>query len=73
AETGQELPDPSSLQGEVQESGPDVIRVKVDRTRVTAVAQQLLSGWPVADLNIEEVDIGTVIEQIFNETTAVRQ
>jgi hypothetical protein len=32
----------------------------------------LLSGWPVADLNIEEVDIGTVIEQIFSETTAVR-
>ncbi|MCA9783836.1 MAG: ATP-binding cassette domain-containing protein [Candidatus Cloacimonetes bacterium] len=70
---GEELPDPASLQGEVQESGPDVIRVKVDRSRVTAVAQQLLSGWPVADLNIEEVDIGTVIEQIFNETTAVRQ
>ncbi|MEI2640249.1 MAG: hypothetical protein V9F03_14840, partial [Microthrixaceae bacterium] len=35
-------------------------------------AEALLSGWPVADLNIEEVDIGTVIEQIFSETTAVR-
>jgi ABC-2 type transport system ATP-binding protein len=66
------LPDPASLPGEVQESGPDVIRVKVERDRVTECAQALLSGWPVADLNIEEVDIGTVIEQIFTETTAVR-
>ncbi len=71
-EPGTTLPDTATLPGEVQESGPDVIRVKVERGRVTECAQALLSGWPVADLNIEEVDIGTVIEQIFSETTAVR-
>ncbi len=55
------------LQGEVLEAGRDQVRVKVDREDVTRCAQQLLSEWPVVDLNIEEVDIGTVIERIFNE------
>jgi ABC-2 type transport system ATP-binding protein len=64
------LPIPSSLPGEVIELTRDVVRLRVHRDRVTRSAQELLSRLPVGDINIEEVDVGTVIEQIFEDGQA---
>ncbi len=50
--------------GVVEESTPDLVRLRVPRGRVAETAAELLRGWPVADLAIEDVDIGTVIERI---------
>jgi ABC-2 type transport system ATP-binding protein len=61
-----ELPPSIDLPGEVQRLDRDMIRLRVDRNEVTRAAQLLMSHFPVADLSIEEVDIGTVIEQIFS-------
>ncbi|MFT7486587.1 MAG: ABC-2 type transport system ATP-binding protein [Candidatus Paceibacteria bacterium] len=58
-----------NLPGEVLELDSDHVRLKVDRETVTSSAQRLLSCFPVADISIEEVEVGTVIEQIFREGT----
>jgi ABC-2 type transport system ATP-binding protein len=50
--------------GAIEESSADVIRLRVARNRVTEVAAELLRRWPVVDLAIEEVDVGSVIERI---------
>ena len=47
------------------EPGGDTLRLKVDRDRVPEAAQAILRDLPVADLSIEEEDIGTVIEEIL--------
>ncbi len=60
------------LPGRVVEAGRDRIRVEVPRERVTEVAQSLLERLPVADLTIEETEIGTVVERIFREKGAAR-
>ena len=54
--------------GRVIESSRDRIRVAVPRAQVTQAAQRLLSRLPVADLTIEETDIGDVVERIFRES-----
>jgi ABC-type uncharacterized transport system ATPase subunit len=54
----------------VIESTRDRIRVAVPRERVTLAAQLLLAKLPVADLTIEESDIGDVVERIFREKSA---
>jgi ABC-2 type transport system ATP-binding protein len=41
------------------------IRLEVPRERVAAAAGELLATYPVADLSIEEEDIGTIIESII--------
>ena len=56
--------------GRVIESTRDRIRVAVPRERVTLAAQLLLAKLPVADLTIEESDIGDVVERIFREKSA---
>lgn len=53
--------------GRVIEASRDRIRVAVPRAQVTQAAQRLLSRLPVADLTIEETDIGDVVERIFRE------
>ncbi len=58
------LPDATLLPGTVLDFGRDLIRLQVPRDKMTDAAQQVLSRFPVADLSIEDVDIGTVIEQI---------
>jgi hypothetical protein len=55
-----------------------IIRLRVPRPRVAEVAGELLKRYPVADLAIEEVDVGTIIEHIIRarkeaDTAAVRK
>ena len=59
-------PNPQGLGafGEVEACTEDMIRLRVPRQRVAEAAADLLRTWPVVDLGIEEVDIGTVIERI---------
>jgi len=66
-EPGEELPDAAGLTGEVLAFDRDSIRLRVLRDETTQAAQELLSRFPVSDLSIEEVDIGTVIERVFRE------
>ncbi|MGQ0614372.1 MAG: ABC transporter ATP-binding protein [Planctomycetaceae bacterium] len=53
--------------GRVVECTDLVVRVQVARGSVPAAAAALLEHYPVADLAIEEPDIGTIIERIFRE------
>jgi ABC-2 type transport system ATP-binding protein len=53
--------------GEVLESSDLLVRLRVPRARVAEAAAELLRRLPVADLAIEEPDIGTIIERIFRE------
>jgi ABC-2 type transport system ATP-binding protein len=53
--------------GEVLESTVDLVRVRVPRARTAEAAAALLSRLPVADLAIEEPDVGTIVRQIFAE------
>lgn len=55
--------------GEVIETTPDLVRVRVPRARTAEAAARLLESLPVADLAIEEVDIGTIVQRIFDERT----
>jgi ABC-2 type transport system ATP-binding protein len=55
--------------GEISGTEGDTLRVKVDRDRVPEAAQVILRDLPVADLSIEEEDIGTVIEEILKSGT----
>jgi ABC-2 type transport system ATP-binding protein len=50
--------------GIVEEITSDLIRIRVERSRVAEAAAELLRRLPVVDLAIEEPDIGTVIERI---------
>jgi len=58
--------------GEVIETTPDLVRVRVPRARTAEAAARLLEGLPVADLAIEEVDIGTIVQRIFDERSGTR-
>ncbi len=51
--------------GEVVETTPDSVRLKVKRERVIAACKGLLDELPVRDIDIEEVPIEDVIRQIF--------
>lgn len=53
--------------GETVESGAGELKLKVERGKVSEAAGWLLKTLPVADLMIEEEDIGTVIETIFRK------
>ena len=59
---------PANL-GEVLTCTPDVVTVSVPRARVAQAAQLLLSRLTVIDLAIQEEDIGTVIERIYQGQT----
>lgn len=51
--------------GKVETCNDLMIKLRVGRTRVAEVAGELLRRYPVADLAIEEVDVGTIIERII--------
>jgi ABC-2 type transport system ATP-binding protein len=53
--------------GVVTEATPAQVTLRVPRERVAAAAGELLRRLPVADLTIEETDIGTIIARIFSE------
>jgi ABC-2 type transport system ATP-binding protein len=57
--------------GEVLQSDELCLKVRVPRGEVARAAARILEAWPVADLAIEEMDIGTIIERIFRETGQV--
>ena len=51
--------------GEILEWNGSQIKIKVDRLEAAAAAAHLLQTYPVADLSIDEEDIGTVIESML--------
>lgn len=56
-----------SALGEVATFNDVMIRLRVPRGRVAEAASELLRRFPVADLQIEEVEVGTIIEKILRE------
>jgi len=53
--------------GEMVECGDEQICVRVPRGEVARASARILEIYPVADLAIEEMDVGTIIERIFRE------
>jgi ABC-2 type transport system ATP-binding protein len=53
--------------GEVLQCDGLCVKVRVPRADVARAAARILEAWPVADLAIEEMDIGTIIERIYGE------
>ena len=56
--------------GEVVTSNEEVLKVKVLRSQIPEAATFLLKNFPVLDLNIEEEDIGNIIEALFRKERA---
>ena len=52
--------------GKIESLSETEIRVSVPRDKVADAASAVLAHYPVADLNIEEADIGTIIERILS-------
>jgi len=53
--------------GEVVECSANQLCLRVPRTGVARASARILELYPVLDLAIEEMDIGTIIERIFRE------
>jgi ABC-2 type transport system ATP-binding protein len=51
--------------GEVLESGPATIKLRVPRDRVIAVCKALLDELPVTDIDIQETPIEDIIRKLF--------
>src|SRR5262249_23006433 len=51
--------------GDVHEASDQVVRVSVPRAQCARAAALILEIYPVADLTIEEPEIGTIIERIM--------
>lgn len=58
--------------GQVDACDDLTIRLRVPRGRVAEAAAELLRRYPVADLAIEEVEIGTIIEKIQSAKGATK-
>jgi ABC-2 type transport system ATP-binding protein len=67
---GPPRPEPGRIPGEILEWNAVQLKVKVDRSEAAAAASHLLQTYPVADLSIEEEDIGTVIEALLGKRPA---
>ena len=52
--------------GEIVESTPGAVKLRIKRDRVTSACKVLLDELPVQDIDIEEVPIEDVIRKIFN-------
>ncbi len=72
--TGQKVQPTNELRalGEIVECSEDTLCLRVARDRVAEVSARLLTTYDVADLAIEEMDIGTIIERIFRERGEVQ-
>ncbi len=64
AEPGAALPEGL---GEIVSRSSEELRIKVPRERVPEAASEILKRLPVLDLEIEEEDIGTVIEALMSK------
>jgi ABC-2 type transport system ATP-binding protein len=53
--------------GQPLAASPEEVRLRVPRGQVADASAWLLEHLPVADLSIDEEDIGTIIERIFRE------
>jgi ABC-2 type transport system ATP-binding protein len=53
--------------GEIVQCDEGQICIRVERGAVPVASARILERFPVADLVIEEMDIGTIIERIFRE------
>ncbi len=60
----------SGVPGEILEWNGTQVKLKVPRSEAAAAASHLLQSYPVADLSIEEEDIGTVIEAMMKRDKA---
>jgi len=71
---GPAVPPPHDLArlGTALDSGENEVRLRVDRDRVAEASAYLLGRLHVADLSIDEEDIGTIIERIFRERQVER-
>jgi len=58
--------------GEVLQCDEDQLCLRVPRGDVARASAKVLETYAVADLAIEEMDIGTIIERIFRERGEVR-
>jgi ABC-2 type transport system ATP-binding protein len=70
-----ELPTPTreiAALGEVLQCDADQLCLRVPRADVARASAKVLESYAVADLAIEELDIGTIIERIFKERGEVR-
>jgi ABC-2 type transport system ATP-binding protein len=67
---GPPRPEAGRAPGEILEWSGTQLKVKVDRADAAAAASHLLQAYPVADLSIEEEDIGTVIESLLGKERA---
>ena len=65
AETPESLPD-LGADAEVIECTRQDVRVRVPRETVPDASAKLLQALPVRDLAIQEEDVGTVIQRIFD-------
>ena len=57
--------------GEVLQRDAELVKVEVPRADVPAASAKLLQELPAADLVIDELDIGTVIERILSQRAEV--
>jgi ABC-2 type transport system ATP-binding protein len=57
--------------GHVVERTDALVRIQVPRGEVAASASALLARFPVADLSIEEEDVGSIVERIMRAKGAV--
>jgi viologen exporter family transport system ATP-binding protein len=66
-------PQPADVEaiGQVETCNDLQIRLRVPRAKVAEAAAELLRRYPVADIAIEEADVGTIIERIQRAAGAV--
>jgi ABC-2 type transport system ATP-binding protein len=64
-------PEELAALGQVLPSADGELRLEVPRGRVAEVAARLLASYPVADLSIEEEDIGSIIESIIADRRGI--
>lgn len=62
------LPDPARY-GQLVDSEPGTLRLRVKRDRVIAACKALLDELPVKDIDIEEVPVEDIIRQLFQRDT----
>jgi ABC-2 type transport system ATP-binding protein len=65
--TGQPTIDPARY-GEVVESTPGSLRLKVKRDRVISACKALLDELPILDIDIQEVPVEDIIRQLFQRS-----
>ena len=61
------MTDELAQMGEVVECSDTTLCLRVPRGQVAHASARILESYAVADLAIEEMDIGTIIERIFRE------